>query len=152
MPINLKSALGGAVVLTPSSTAADVTITFPAVTGTAAILQQTQSYTKGQSGTVSALTYASTVTPDLATSNNFSVTLTGNVILANPTNIVPGQSGVIVITQDATGSRTISFGTYWKFSNATVPVLTTTANAVDYLTYYVADSTKILGSLIKNVS
>ena len=152
MGLNLKSSLGGAVILTPSSTASDVTVTFPAVTGTAAVLQQTQSYTKGQSGTVSALSYSSTVTPDLSTSNNFSITLTGNVILANPTNITPGQSGVIVITQDATGSRTISFGTYWKFSNATVPVLTTTANAIDYLTYYVAANNQILGSLIKNVS
>lgn len=152
MPINLKSALGGAVILTPSSTAADVTLTFPAVTGTAAILQQTQAYSKAQSGTVSALTYASTVTLDLATANNFSVTLTGNVILANPTNMVPGQSGVIVITQDATGSRTISFGTYWKFTNATVPSLTTTANAVDYLTYYVAANYQVFGSMIKNVS
>lgn len=152
MGLNLKSSLGGAVILTPSSTASDVTVTFPAVTGTAAVLQQTQAYSKGQSGAVSALTYASTITLDLSTSNNFSTTLTGNVVFANPSNMVPGQSGVIVITQDATGSRVISFGTNWKFSNATVPVLTTTANAVDYLTYYVAANAQIFGSLIKNVS
>ena len=53
-----------------------------------------------------AFTYASSVTLDLNAGFNFSTTLTGNITLANPTNAKPGQSGVIVLTQDGTGGRT----------------------------------------------
>ena len=85
-------------------------------------------------------------------SNNFSVTLGGNRTLANPSNIVAGQSGIIVITQDATGSRTLAYGSYWKFAGGTAPTLTTTANAVDVLAYYTNSTTTITATLISNVS
>ena len=71
-----------------------------------------QTYSAGQRGTITALTDGATITPDLAASNNFSVTLAGNRTLANPTNIVAGQSGSVFITQDGTGSRTLAFGSY----------------------------------------
>jgi hypothetical protein len=67
-----------------------------------------QTFTKGQRGEITGLTDGATITPDLADSNNFSVTLGGNRTLANPSNIVAGQSGSIFITQDGTGSRTSS--------------------------------------------
>jgi len=110
-----------------------------------------QTFTAGQRGEVTALTSGSTVNTNLADSNNFSLTLATNATLANPTNIVAGQSGVITITQDATGSRTLAYGSYWKFAGATAPTLTTTANAVDVLVYYVESSTRITASLINNV-
>src|SRR4030042_1594951 len=78
-----------------------------------------QSFTAAQRGSVSALTDGATITPNFAVANNFSVTLGGNRTLANPTNITAGQSGVIVITQDGTGSRTLAFGSRGKFSNGT---------------------------------
>lgn len=99
-------------------------------------------------GAVSTLTDSATITPDFAIANNFSVTLGGNRTLANPTNLAPGQSGVIKISQDATGSRTLAFGSYWDFAAGTVPTLTTTANAVDILAYYVDSSTNITARLI----
>lgn len=114
-------------------------------------ISNVQTFTAGQRGEVTALTSASTITPNLADSNNFSVTLDTNATLANPTNIVAGQSGVIAITQDATGSRTLAYGSYWKFAGATAPTLTTTASAVDVLAYYVESSTRITASLINNV-
>lgn len=114
-------------------------------------ISNVQTFTAGQRGEVTALTSASTITPNLADSNNFSVTLDTNATLANPTNIVAGQSGVIVITQDATGSRTLAYGSYWKFVDATAPTLTTTASAVDVLVYYVESSTRITASLLNNV-
>ena len=76
----------------------------------------------------------------------------GNRTLANPTNITAGQSGIIVITQDSTGSRTLSYGSYWKFAGGTAPTLTTTANAVDVLAYYANTTTTITATLISNVS
>lgn len=110
-----------------------------------------QTFTAAQRGTISALTDGSTITPDFAVANNFSVTLGGNRTLANPTNLTAGQSGVIVITQDGTGSRTLAYGSYWKFANGTAPTLTTTASAVDVLVYYVESSTRITARLIGDV-
>lgn len=111
-----------------------------------------QTFTAGQRGGVSALTSASTITPDFAVSNNFSLTLDTNATLANPSNLVAGQSGIIVITQDATGSRTLAYGSYFKFPSGTAPTLTTTANAVDVLFYYVQSSTKVDATLLNNFS
>jgi len=110
-----------------------------------------QSFSAAQRGTVSALTDGTTITPDFAVANNFSVTLGGNRTLANPTNITAGQSGIIVIIQDGTGSRTLAYGSYWKFSGGSAPTLTTTASAVDVLAYYVESSTRITARLISDV-
>ncbi len=114
-------------------------------------LANAQTFTAAQRGAVAALTDGATITPDFAAGNNFSVTLGGNRTMANPTNLVAGQSGIIVITQDATGSRTLAFGSYWKFATGTAPTLTTTAAAVDVLAYYVESSTRITTRLIGDV-
>jgi hypothetical protein len=107
-----------------------------------------QSFTAAQRGSVSALTDGSTITPDFAVANNFSVTLGGNRTLANPSNLTAGQHGVIVITQAGTGSRTLAYGSYFKFPAGTAPTLTTTASAVDVLAYFVESSTRITARLI----
>jgi hypothetical protein len=99
--------------------------------------------TGAKRGAVVSLTDGANIATDLALGNNFSVTLAGNRTLDNPTNLVAGQSGVIKITQDGTGSRTLAYGSYWDFAGGTAPTLTTTANAVDILAYYVDSSTNI---------
>jgi hypothetical protein len=116
-----------------------------------AYLATAQSFTAAQRGSISALTDGATITPDFAVANNFSVTLGGNRTLANPTNLTAGQSGVIVISQDSSGSRTASFGGYWKFPGGTAPTLTTTASAKDVLCYFVDSSTRITARLISDV-
>ena len=103
---------------------------------------------KAASGIVVTLVDGATITPDFDAGNYFSVTLGGNRTLANPTNLVVGQSGVIKIVQDATGSRTLAFGSYWDFAGGVAPTLTLTANAVDILAYYVDSSTNITARLI----
>ena len=102
-----------------------------------------QSWTAGQRGEITALTDGATIAVDFAASNHFSVTLAGNRTLANPTNIVAGQSGCIFVSQDGTGSRTLAYGSYWDFAAGTAPVLTTTASAVDRVDYIVRTSTSI---------
>jgi hypothetical protein len=102
-----------------------------------------QTFTAGQRGEITALTDGSTITPDLADSNNFSVTLGGNRTLANPSNIVAGQSGSFFISQDGTGSRTLAYGSYYDFIGGTAPTLSTAANAVDRIDYIVRSSTSI---------
>ena len=108
--------------------------------------------TKGTIGEISAVSYASTITLDFRTANNFSTTLTGNVTFANPSNISAGQSGVLIVTQDGTGSRTAAFGSYWDFSDGTAPTLSTGANAVDVIAWFARSSTKISAQFIGNFS
>ena len=108
--------------------------------------------TKGTIGEISAGSYASTITLDFRTANNFSTTLTGNVTFANPSNISAGQSGVLIVTQDGTGSRTAAFGSYWDFSDGTAPTLSTGANAVDVIAWFARSSTKISAQFVGNFS
>lgn len=149
-----KPAVGKSLTVSNSITIAgtDSTVmTFPAASDTVAGIGTVQTFTKAQRGTVSALTDGATITPDFSVANNFSVTLGGNRTLANPTNLTAGQSGAIVITQDGTGSRTLAYGSYWKFPSGTAPTLTTTASAVDTLVYYVESSTRISARLVNDL-
>lgn len=104
---------------------------------TGAKLDAAQSFTAAQRGAISALTDGATITPDFAVANNFSVTLGGNRTLANPSNLTAGQSGSIFISQDATGSRTLAYGSQYDFAGGTAPTLSTAANAVDRIDYVV---------------
>ena len=95
------------------------------------------------SNSIDTLTDGATITPDLSTNTNFTVTLGGNRTMENPSNMAVGQSGSIFIVQDGTGSRTLSWGSYWDFINGTAPTLTTTASAVDRIDYIVRTATSI---------
>ena len=100
-----------------------------------------------------ALTPGANVSVDLATGFNFTLAMGGNYTLDNPTNGKAGQCGVIEITQDGTGSRTLAYGTAWKFAGGTDPALTTTASAKDLLFYQVlADGTAVFANLVKAVA
>ena len=78
--------------------------------------------------------------------NNFSLQLTGSIVLSNPTGVTTGQSGIILIQQDSVGSKTCGFGSHWDFPSSTAPTLSTGANALDALTYFVRSSTSIVTS------
>ena len=92
---------------------------------------------------IGTLTSGSTVTPDFATHCNFTLTLGTNVTLANPSNVIAGQSGSIFLVQDGTGSRTITFGSQYDFAGGTAPTLSTAASSVDRLDYIVRTSSSI---------
>lgn len=92
---------------------------------------------------IATLTDGATITPDFGANQNFTVTLGGNRTLANPTNIVAGQTGSIFVVQDATGGRTLSFGSYFKFPAGTAPTLSSAANAVDRVDYIARTTTEI---------
>lgn len=98
-----------------------------------------------------AVTYASTITLDFSAGYNFSTTLTGNLIIANPTNTKVGQSGLIVLTQDATGGRTVTYGSNWKFAYGVAPTLDTTASRINILSYTVISSTFIMANAFVGV-
>lgn len=95
------------------------------------------------------LTDAATVAWDMALGINANVTLAGNRTLGAPTNIRAGSSGLLTITQDATGSRTLAYNAAWKFAGGTAPVLSTTAAARDLLAWYSPDGTTLFATLTK---
>jgi hypothetical protein len=80
-----------------------------------------------------ALTDGATITPNASLSNSFRVTLGGNRVLANPTSLKDGGTYKFFIVQDGTGSRTLTYGTYWKFEGGIDPVLSTAAGAIDLI-------------------
>lgn len=98
------------------------------------------------------LSDAATITPDFSAGFNFQVTISANRALANPTNVKVGQSGLIIVNQDAVGGRTLSYGTAYKFANGVAPSLATSANAVNALFYYVVTSSFIIVNGIRGVA
>lgn len=112
-------------------------------------------WTKGQSGAIVTLTDASPIALDLSLSNNFSILLTAGIgatrQLGNPSNPSVGQSGLIAITQSSAGTNALTYAGNYKFVAGTAPTLTTTASAVDYLSYYVETATRIFISLAKDI-
>ena len=107
-----------------------------------ALLGSVQTFTAGQRGEVTALVSATSITIDLANSNNYSVTLDHNATFENPTNAVAGQSGSIFITQGSTGG-TVSWAGNWDWAAGTAPTLTATTAAVDRIDYVVRSATSI---------
>ena len=104
------------------------------------------------SNPVSVAVSTSSVEYNLAAGNNFTTVLNANVTFDNPTNPQPGQSGIIYIRQDGTGSRTASFAANWEFTGGTAPTLSTAASAVDALIYNVRTSTAVSGFVVSNMS
>lgn len=115
------------------------------VSGT--LVVDSQSY-----GTVATFVGSGVISLDLSANNNHDVTLEGNSTLGAPVSPSGGQSGAIVIRQDGTGSRTLSYSGGWAFAGGTAPTLTTTASGVDLLIYYVNDPSQITASTLLNVS
>jgi hypothetical protein len=117
--------VGGSTKLTTTSTGVTVT-------GTAIATTDTDTTNTGS------------VTLDFAANQNFVLTLTGNVTLANPTTEQVGQSGFIVFIQDATGGRTVSLGTDYETAGGAGLTLSSAASATDVVPYIVAASGRIL--------
>jgi hypothetical protein len=99
---------------------------------------------------VSTLAYAATITPDVSTSSAFTTTLTGNAVLANPANLTSGRVWRVEVKQDATGSRTLTYGNLYKWVGRTAPTLSTTANYIDVLSFFY-DGNIIVGSAQLNI-
>lgn len=103
------------------------------------------------------LTDAATVALDMSTFINADLLLTAAVgatrVLGNPSNVKRGQTGVIKFQQPASGGPcALTYASNWKWLSGVPPVLTTTANATDFLSYYAESSTIIVGNLMKAVS
>ena len=111
----------------------------------------TYTWDAAQRSAISAISSSANITIDFSISNCFSLTLTNNATIENPSNLVAGQSGVITITQDSVGARALAFGSAWKFQGGTIPSLSTGASSKDVLVYYVDSSSTIVAALFKDV-
>ena len=89
-------------------------------------------------------TNTGSITLDFSANQNFVLTLTGNVTLANPSTEAVGQCGFIACIQDGTGSRTLSLGTDYETAAAAGITLTTTASATDLVPYLVVAANRVL--------
>ena len=81
------------------------------------------------------LTDASTVTINALTQSVSKVTLGGNRTIGLASGGVAGAFISILIIQDGTGSRTVSWNAAYEFAADTAPTLTTTANLGDLFVF-----------------
>jgi hypothetical protein len=89
-------------------------------------------------------TNSGSVTLNFDTNQNFVLTLTGNVTLANPTTEAVGQSGFITFIQDGTGGRTVSLGTDYETAGGAGLTLSSAASTTDIVPYVVVASGRVL--------
>ena len=85
--------------------------------------------------TESTLTDQATVTWDASTQDVCKLTLGGNRTMAAPTNNTTGQFISILVIQDGTGSRTLTWNAVFEFASDTAPTLTTTASKGDVFVF-----------------
>ena len=77
-------------------------------------------------------------------SPNAVIVLGGNRTINNPANMVPGLLYRLTLVQDATGNRTVTWGSAYKWPAGIAPTLSTAANAVDEL-WFTTDGTNMKG-------
>lgn len=95
------------------------------------------------------LTDAANVYWDLNSGVVATVALGGNRTLDNPINLANSATYILFVKQDSVGGRTLAFGSRFKWPGGTAPTLTTTANAIDMITF-ISDGTNLYGVLQPN--
>ena len=122
----------------------------PSWIDTTTSVQETNTYSGAQIGSVRALTSTSgSIAFNLALSNNYSHVLTENTTIANPTNATAGTGGNIKITQHASAAKTLAYGNIWKTLDGTAQTVSTTVGAINVLTFYY-DGTYVWYSMATN--
>lgn len=115
-----------------SNANANITVILPSYSGTLATLDDVNSV---DSGIVDLWNSSTSKTINWNGMRRVKMTMTWNctVTLSNP---VAGRTYVLELTQDATGSRTITFPWTVKTAGGAGITLSTTANAIDIVTLY----------------
>lgn len=90
---------------------------------------------------ISSSTGAGSWSPNFATQGTPRRVATGASTLAAPTNAIEGRTYVILLVQDATGSRAWSFATNYDFGIAGTPTASTGANKIDMVIATCLDAT-----------
>ena len=95
------------------------------------------------------MTDGSTISWDVSQGAIAYVTLAGNRTIASPSNLKVGTL-ILHVNQDATGGRTLTWNSVFKWPVGTAPVLSTSANAKDIFSF-ICDGTYLYGSYIPDV-
>ena len=69
--------------------------------------------------------------------------------ISGGTNIANGAIYTMILKQNATGSRVVTWGTQYKWQSGIAPILTSLANGVDILTF-ISDGTNLYGLIAKD--
>ena len=98
------------------------------------------------------LTSGTSVTLDISAGSLFTITLAHNIgtfTWSNPASSGDVSAFVLKVTQDGTGSRTITFPTSVDFAGGTAPTLSTGAGDVDIFVFFSSDGgTTYFGSTL----
>jgi len=116
---------------------ADIGVSVQAFDTDTAKLDVDQSWTGTQSNTFVQLTDAGPVVVDFATGNNFYVTVTADRQIGAPSNKTNGQSGTIIVEQDAGGTNTTTWHADWDFGDTGNPTPDETGNKKAVVSYVV---------------
>ena len=144
---DLNFAAGGTTVLTITNSSSDVVVK-PIVDTKDLIFQQRDgtevmriedgahmSLAAAAVNPEATLTDASTVSWNVLTSPVAKVTLGANRTLGAGSGAITGQFVSLLVIQDGTGSRTLSFNAVYEFKDDTAPTLTTTASKGDLFVF-----------------
>jgi len=101
-------------------------------------------FTNGYTEEVATANTGTAYTIDLANGSVQILTLTGNVTFTFPT-ATAGKSFIMLLKQDGTGSRTVTWAASVKWPGGTAPTITATASKLDKYVF-TADGTNWYGS------
>jgi hypothetical protein len=96
-------------------------------------------FTNGYTEEVATANTSTAYTIDLAGGSVQILTLTGNCTFTFPT-ATAGQSFILLLKQDGTGGRTVTWPASVEWPGATAPTITSTASKMDKLVFTAADS------------
>jgi len=117
------------------------------LTGTQTLTNKTVeagTFTNGYTEEVATANTSTAYTIDLANGSVQILTLTGNCTFTFPT-ATAGRSFIMILKQDGTGSRTVTWPSAVKWPAGTAPTITSTASKADKYVF-TADGTNWIGS------
>jgi uncharacterized cupredoxin-like copper-binding protein len=139
--------LSGGTITGSGTIAIDSTVA--TLTGTQTLTNKTlenPTITNGYTEEVATANTSTAYTIDLANGSVQILTLTGNATLTFPANTA-GKSFLLLLKQDGTGSRTVTWDTDVKWAGSTAPTITATASKADIYSF-VCDGTYWYGTTV----
>ena len=101
--------------------------------------------------TITTIADAASIVMNMATNNQFLVTLGGDRTLAAPTNLTVGQTGHIYAIQNSGGGHTLGYNSVFKFAGGSDPVATPAGGAVNLLVFSVRASDKVDAVMVNDL-
>ena len=86
------------------------------------------------------LTDGANIDWDVSVGMTAKVTLGGNRTMNAPTNLVEGMTYTLIVVQDGTGSRLLTWNSFFKFAGGTAPTLATAADAANVFRFFAYDN------------